>query len=146
METLSTTRMIPNYLKDKLQKVVDEECEYAAKRGSSKLSVCDHYNWDRDKYNYRREIITAIQKRGFNVRMSVNHGVIDIVTTPVIDLNSKPEDALVGDGIKSGDPELLEILQKLSKVFNSEIAGRGILEDEAEVAGLIQSAIKKAQK
>lgn len=74
-------------LEEKIQSVVNTECEYAAKKGSSKLSVCDHYNWDRDKWNYRHQIIEAIKSRGFNVSVSVNHGVTDIVTTQEIKIS-----------------------------------------------------------
>ena len=71
---------------EKLQQVVDTEIKYATERGDSRLSTCNHSNWDRDVWNHRHTIIEAIRNRGFNVSTSTNWGVLDIVTTPKITL------------------------------------------------------------
>ena len=68
-------------LKKKLQNVVDTECEYADKEGSSRLSTCSHRHWDKNVWNHRSQIIQAIKDRGYIVSQSTNHGVLDIVTT-----------------------------------------------------------------
>ena len=68
-------------LRDKILKAVETECQYATRDGSSKLSVCDHSNWDRDLYSFRHQIIDKIKERGFNVSVTSNWGVLDIVTT-----------------------------------------------------------------
>jgi hypothetical protein len=68
-------------LRDKILKAVEIECQYATRDGSSKLSVCDHSNWDKDLYNFRHQIIDKIRERGFNVSVNSKWGVLDIVTT-----------------------------------------------------------------
>jgi hypothetical protein len=74
-------------IQEKLQKIVDSEAEYAERTGSSQLSTCDHSNWDRDVWNHRHEIISALRSRGFSVTESVRHGVTDIVITKKMNLN-----------------------------------------------------------
>lgn len=74
-------------LQDKLQNAINTECSYADKNGSSRLSVCDHYNWDRDLWAHRESIIDAIRKRGYSVSVSVKWGVTDINITKQFQLN-----------------------------------------------------------
>ena len=74
-------------LVDKLQNVVNTECDYAEKKGSSRFSVCDHYNWDRDLWNHRDAIVAAIRRRGYKVSISCRWGVTDIDTTKLIVLD-----------------------------------------------------------
>ena len=73
-------------IEKKIKRQIDVECEYADKNGSAKLSTCSASNWDKDIYNYRNTIIEAIRNRGYNVSVSVNYGVIDIVTAPKINV------------------------------------------------------------
>jgi len=73
-------------LKEKLQKIVDIECQYADRDGTSTLSTCDHFGWDKDIWNYRHEIITAIRNRGYDVSSSVKWCVTDILTKTKIEL------------------------------------------------------------
>ena len=68
-------------LENKISTIIGEQCEYAKMNGSSKLSTCNHSNWDRDTWNFKDQIIKSIRDKGFNVSVSVNHGVTDIVTT-----------------------------------------------------------------
>ena len=71
---------------EKLQKVVQQECDYAEKNGASRLSTCGNHNWDQDIWNHREDIIDGIKRRGYRVSSSVNWGVLDIVTTKVLTL------------------------------------------------------------
>lgn len=73
-------------VEEKIQRQIDIECQYADKNGRAKLSTCSVRNWDKDIYNYHNTIIEAIRNRGYNVSVSVNYGVIDIVTTPKINV------------------------------------------------------------
>jgi|DEB0MinimDraft_6_1074348.scaffolds.fasta_scaffold245529_1 hypothetical protein len=74
-------------VQEKIQKCIDTECNYAEKNEWTRLSVCDHYNWDRDLWNYRHEIIDAIKNRGYNVSVSCKWGVTDITITKKIEVN-----------------------------------------------------------
>jgi hypothetical protein len=74
-------------LQEKLQNRINIECEYADKNGSTRLSVCDHYNWDRDLWSHRHDIIDAIRKRGYSVSVSVRWGVTDIEISSKINLS-----------------------------------------------------------
>lgn len=71
-------------LEQKINKIIDDELEYADKRGSTKLSTCDHYNWDRDVWNHRHQIIEEIRRRGYSVSVSTNWGVTDINITKIL--------------------------------------------------------------
>ena len=73
-------------IKEKIIKAINTECDYAEKNGSSKLSVCDHYNWDKDLWVYRHAIIDEIKSRGYDVSVSDKWGVTDIVTTQKLSL------------------------------------------------------------
>ena len=68
----------------KLQKIINTEVEYADKDGQSRLSICNARHWDIDIWNYKNEIIQALINRGYNVDVSVNWGVTDIITTPKV--------------------------------------------------------------
>lgn len=75
-------------MQEKLQKIINTEVESADKYGQSKLSACNMlgYGWDRDVWNYRNVIIKGIMNRGYNVDVSVNWGVTDIITTQKISI------------------------------------------------------------
>lgn len=68
-------------MSQKVKDKIDEECRYAERDGHSRLSVCDHYNWDRELWMHRHTIIDSIRQRGYNVSVSVKWGVTDIETT-----------------------------------------------------------------
>lgn len=74
---------------NKLQIVVNNQCDITDKYGNSMLSTCDclSYGWDRDIYIHREEIIQAIRSRGYNVSVTCRHGVINITTSKTIKLN-----------------------------------------------------------
>jgi hypothetical protein len=74
-------------LQEKIQDAINVECTYADKNGSSRLSVCDHYNWDRDLWAYRYDIVDAIRNRGYSVSMSVRWGVTDIEVSKQLQLS-----------------------------------------------------------
>ena len=73
-------------LKEKLNKVISKQVEMVNKYGSNTLSACDHYNWDKDIWNYRNSIIDKLIDLGFNVDSQMNHGVLDITTTANLEL------------------------------------------------------------
>ena len=73
-------------LKEKLNKVISKQVEMVNKYGSNTLSTCDHYNWDKDIWNYRNSIIDKLIDLGFNVDSQMNHGVLDITTTANLEL------------------------------------------------------------
>jgi hypothetical protein len=73
-------------LKEKLNKVISEQIEIVNKYGSNTLSTCDHYNWDRDIWNYRHSIVDKLIDLGFNVDSQMNHGVLDITITANLEL------------------------------------------------------------
>lgn len=83
METVKAIKT----LEEKLQEQVDREIDITNKTGSSKFSTCSNSNWDKDIYRHRQDIVETIRKKGYNVHVSVNWGVIDIVTTNKIKLN-----------------------------------------------------------
>lgn len=74
-------------IQTKINQYIDTECKYADSRGSSTLSVCDHYLWDRDLWAFRNQIVDAIRSKGYNVSVSVKWGVTDINTTKKININ-----------------------------------------------------------
>ena len=73
-------------LKEKLNKVISKQVEMVNKYGSNTLSTCDHYNWDKDIWNYRNSIVDKLIDLGFNVDSQVNHGVLDITITANLEL------------------------------------------------------------
>ena len=73
-------------IEEKIKQIVETEIEYAEKNGSTMLSTANHRHWDKDVWNYREQIIQAIRDRGYDVSVSVNHGVIDITTTKKLNL------------------------------------------------------------
>ena len=74
-------------LKNKLQNVVDNECKYADRNGSTNLSTCSDSSWDNDIWAHKDAIITAIRKRGYGVSCATNYGVLDITITKQITLS-----------------------------------------------------------
>jgi hypothetical protein len=72
-------------IEEKLKQIVERECKYADRDGSSAFSTCDYSNWDKDIWRHREVIINSIRNRGYNVSVSVKWGVTDIVTTKKID-------------------------------------------------------------
>ena len=73
-------------LKEKLNKVISKQVEMVNKHGSNTLSTCDHYNWDRDIWNYRHSIVDKLIDLGFNVDTQMNWEVLDITTTKKLEL------------------------------------------------------------
>jgi hypothetical protein len=73
-------------LKERLTDVINNECKYADKNGSTKMSTCSDPNWNQDVWNYKNEIVSAIEKRGYNVSCEVRWGVTDYTITPKIEL------------------------------------------------------------
>ena len=73
-------------LKEKLNKVISKQVEMVNKYGSNTLSTCDHYNWDKDIWNYRNSIVDKLIDLGFNVDSQMNHGVLDITITANLEL------------------------------------------------------------
>ena len=73
-------------LKEKLNKVIFKQVEMVNKYGSNTLSTCDHYNWDKDIWNYRNSIVDKLIDLGFNVDSQMNHGVLDITITANLEL------------------------------------------------------------
>lgn len=62
----------------KLKRFIKELKEEVNKDGHTKFSTCDHYNWDRDIFNHREEIIQNLRNEGLNVGISSKWGVLDI--------------------------------------------------------------------
>ena len=77
---------ITETITEKLQNIINDYCDSANKYGSAKLSTCNYSGWDRDIWNHHSAIITAIQKRGYRVTVSVNWGVTDILIVKNISL------------------------------------------------------------
>ena len=73
-------------LKEKLNQIINRQVELVTEKGSSSFSTCDHYNWDRDTWNYRHSIIDKLIDLGFNVDSQMNHGVLDITITANLEL------------------------------------------------------------
>lgn len=73
-------------LNEKLQKVIDIECEYADRDGSSRFRTCDHYNWDKDIWRYRHQIVDAIRGRGYIVTVTSSFDLTCITTTKKLNL------------------------------------------------------------
>lgn len=73
-------------LKEKLNQIIDRQVELVNRFGSNTLSTADHYNWDRDIWNYRHSIVDKLIDLGFNVDSQMNHGVLDITITANLEL------------------------------------------------------------
>lgn len=73
-------------LKEKLNRIINRQIELVNRFGSNTLSTCDHYNWDKDIWNYRQLIIDKLIQEGFNVDSSMNYGVLDITITAKLEL------------------------------------------------------------
>jgi hypothetical protein len=73
-------------LKEKLNQIIDRQVELVNRFGSNTLSTCDHYNWDRDIWNYRHSIVDKLIDLGFNVDSQMNYGVLDITITANLEL------------------------------------------------------------
>jgi len=73
-------------LKEKLNQIINKRIEVVNKYGSCTLSTCDHYNWDRDIWDYRHFIVDNFMDLGFNVDSQMNHGVLDITITKELEL------------------------------------------------------------
>ena len=57
------------------------------KDGYSNFSTCGHYNYDRDVWNFRHQIMDAIISRGYLVSSVVRHGVTDVTITKKLNLS-----------------------------------------------------------
>ena len=68
-------------LKEKLNTIINRQIELVNRFGSNTLSTADHYNWDKDIWNYRNFIIDKLVEEGFNVDARTNWGVLDITIT-----------------------------------------------------------------
>lgn len=73
-------------LKQKLNTIINRQIELVNRFGSNTLSTCDHYNWDKDIWNYRHFIIDKLIEEGFNVDSQINYGVLDITITAKLEL------------------------------------------------------------
>jgi len=73
-------------LKEKLNQIIDRQVELVNRFTSNTLSTADHYNWDRDIWNYRHSIIDKLIDLGFNVDSQMNYGVLDITITANLEL------------------------------------------------------------
>jgi len=73
-------------LTEKLSEKIEFESRYVEKDGTTRFSVCDHYNWDRDFWSHRHTLIQAFKDRGYDVYVSVRWGVTDIDITKKITL------------------------------------------------------------
>jgi hypothetical protein len=74
-------------LEQKIQNKINDLTNEVERDGYTKFSVCDHYNWDRDLYNFRMQISNALSKRGYNVTSSVKWGVIDYQVTKILSIH-----------------------------------------------------------
>ena len=92
-------------IEQKLNVLVETHVNYIKKDGSTRISTCDHYNWDRDIWNHRHAIINAFKGAGYEVTTSTNHGVldIDIVKLSVFDIQKKVQDLSDMDNISRDD-------------------------------------------
>ncbi|HQU40257.1 MAG TPA: hypothetical protein PLI89_10350 [Chitinophagales bacterium] len=73
-------------IKDKLTRFVEATAKDAEAYGSAKFSTCDHYNWDREIWTHRNDIINALKKRGYSVSVSTRWGVTDVTITKSMEL------------------------------------------------------------
>lgn len=73
-------------LKEKLNKEINYHLNNIKEGGSSRFSTCDHYNWDKDIWNYRHSIINKLRDEGLNVSSKMNWGVLDITITKKLEL------------------------------------------------------------
>ena len=75
-------------IKEKLQKLVNEESARVEEKGRSHISTCDasYYGWDSDVWDHRHTIMNAFSKRGYHVSSQTNHGVLDIVIVKPVEI------------------------------------------------------------
>lgn len=75
-------------LEEKLNKIVDIECNYADMYGISHFDTCDafSYGWDRDVWNHRHEVMDAIMRRGYDVSTINSYGVTRVLTKVKLNL------------------------------------------------------------
>ena len=70
-----------------IQNLIDGMVNNVENDGTTKLSVCDERDWDKDLWNYRHQIMDALRGRGYIVNSSTNYGVLDIVVTKKLNLS-----------------------------------------------------------
>ena len=70
-----------------IQNLIDGMVNNVENDGTAKLSVCDARGWDKDLWNYRRQIMDALRGRGYIVSSSTNYEVLDIVVTKKLNLS-----------------------------------------------------------
>mgnify|MGYP003995245327 CR=1 FL=1 len=75
-----------NIVQDKIQEIVNKLCKEVENKGRARLETCDHPNWDRDVWDYHQDIYRNLLTKGYNVSLSVEHKVTDIVVLPKITL------------------------------------------------------------
>lgn len=73
-------------LEQYLKRFIKHQIKYAEKDGSTRFETCDARYWDQDIYVHRHAIADAIRNRGYNVEMTRNHGVIDVIITKKLNL------------------------------------------------------------
>lgn len=73
-------------LENKLKAFIQNEVDYIEKTGSTKISTCDHSNWDRDIWTHRQDIMNAFIEKGYSVYSKINWGVLDIYVTKHLSL------------------------------------------------------------
>ena len=81
-----STQGMEKKLKEKLRFFIQKQIEQVYRKGSSRFETCDHYNWDKDIWNYRNSIVDKLIDLGFNVDSQMNHGVLDITITANLEL------------------------------------------------------------
>ena len=92
-------------VEQKLNKLIQDKLDEIKKWGSAKISTCDHFNWDRDVWAYRFQIMEAFRSAGYDVNSSTNHGVLDIyITKPtVFEIQRKAQELSDMDNISRED-------------------------------------------
>jgi len=73
-------------VEQEIQSIIDNMANHVEKTGSTKLSVCNERNWDKDLWNYRHQIMDALRGRGYIINSSTNYEVLDIIVTKKLEL------------------------------------------------------------
>jgi len=71
-------------IQEKLQAKINDLAGEVEKYSTTRFSVCDHYNWDRDFWAHKSAMVEALAGRGYTVSKEIKWGVIDYtITKPV---------------------------------------------------------------
>ena len=68
-------------IKKKINDFIISKVLEVEKEGKASFSTCDHYNWDRDIWDYRNTIISKLRDRGYGVSTNTKWGVLDVTIT-----------------------------------------------------------------